>query len=41
MKETAKTSGAPAAIGPYNKAVEINRTLYTSGQLSVNPETGK
>lgn len=41
MKKTFTTSNAPAAVGPYSQAVEINNTLYISGQIPVNPETGK
>lgn len=39
MKRIIKTSGAPAAIGPYSQAVEINGTLYISGQIPLDPET--
>jgi 2-iminobutanoate/2-iminopropanoate deaminase len=41
MKKIISTTKAPAAIGPYSQAVEINGTLYVSGQIPVNPETGK
>jgi 2-iminobutanoate/2-iminopropanoate deaminase len=41
MKRIIRTSGAPAAIGPYSQAVEINGTLYISGQIPVDPKTGK
>jgi 2-iminobutanoate/2-iminopropanoate deaminase len=41
MKKIITTSKAPAAIGPYSQAVEINGTLYVSGQIPINPETGK
>src|SRR5512140_106509 len=41
MKKIISTSKAPAAIGPYSQAVEINGTLYVSGQIPINPETGK
>jgi len=41
MKKIFSTSKAPAAIGPYSQAVEINRTLFVSGQIPINPETGK
>ena len=41
MKRIIKTSSAPAAIGPYSQAVEINRTLYISGQIAIDPKTGK
>lgn len=36
-----ETKKAPAAVGPYSQAVEINGTLYTSGQIAINPEVGK
>ncbi len=32
---------APAAVGPYSQAVEINQTLYVSGQIPIDPSTGK
>jgi 2-iminobutanoate/2-iminopropanoate deaminase len=41
MKKIISTSKAPAAVGPYSQAVEINGTLYVSGQIPINPETGK
>jgi 2-iminobutanoate/2-iminopropanoate deaminase len=41
MKRIIRTSSAPAAIGPYSQAVEINGTLYISGQVPVDPKTGK
>jgi 2-iminobutanoate/2-iminopropanoate deaminase len=41
MKKIIRTSKAPAAIGPYSQAVEANGTLYISGQVPVNPATGK
>lgn len=31
---------APAAVGPYSQAVELNGTVYVSGQLPINPATG-
>lgn len=40
MKKIVFTEKAPKAIGPYSQAVEINGTLYISGQVPVNPETG-
>jgi 2-iminobutanoate/2-iminopropanoate deaminase len=39
MKRIIKTDQAPAAIGPYSQAVEVNGTLYISGQIPLNPET--
>jgi 2-iminobutanoate/2-iminopropanoate deaminase len=41
MKRIISTSNAPAAIGPYSQAVEINKTLYVSGQIPIDPKTGK
>jgi 2-iminobutanoate/2-iminopropanoate deaminase len=35
------TNNAPAAIGPYGQAIEANGTIYVSGQLPINPETGE
>lgn len=36
-----RTENAPKAIGPYNQAVDINDTIYTSGQIAIDPEVGK
>ena len=41
MKRIIKTSNAPAPIGPYNQAVEVNGTLYVSGQIAINPADGQ
>ncbi len=41
MKKIVKTSNAPAAIGPYSQAVEMNGMLFISGQIPVDPATGK
>ena len=35
------TSAAPAPIGPYNQAILAGGTLYISGQICINPETGE
>ena len=40
MKKIITTLKAPAPIGPYNQAVLSGDTLYTSGQIAFNPETG-
>lgn len=40
MKKIINTEKAPKAIGPYSQAVEANGTLYISGQLPINPQTG-
>lgn len=41
MKKVIASPKAPKAIGPYSQAIELNGTLFVSGQLPVNPETGK
>ena len=41
MKKIINTKYAPAPIGPYNQAVLAGNTLYTSGQIALNPATGK
>ena len=40
MKKIIETKNAPAPIGPYSQAVLINNTLYTSGQIALDPKTG-
>ena len=40
MKKIITTTKAPAPIGPYNQAILNGNTLYTSGQIAINPETG-
>ena len=39
MKTIINTPNAPAPIGPYNQAVLIGNTLYTSGQIALDPKT--
>jgi 2-iminobutanoate/2-iminopropanoate deaminase len=41
MKKIISTKNAPQAIGPYSQAVEANNTLYISGQIPIDPQTGK
>ncbi len=41
LKRIVSTENAPKAIGSYSQAVEANGTLYISGQIPINPETGK
>ncbi len=41
MKKVINTPNAPAAIGPYSQAIEVNGTLFISGQVPINPQTGK
>ena len=40
MKTIINTPHAPAPIGPYSQAVLVNNTLYTSGQIAINVQTG-
>lgn len=39
MKKIIFTGKAPAPIGPYNQAVLVGNTLYTSGQIALDPIT--
>jgi len=39
--EIIKTKNAPAPIGPYNQAVVHENTIYISGQVALEPDTGK
>ena len=41
MKKIISTDKAPAAIGPYSQAIEVNGMIYTSGVIPVNPVTGE
>ncbi len=41
MKRTINTKKAPAAIGPYSQAIEVDGTLYISGQVPIDPATSK
>ncbi|MCR9228312.1 MAG: RidA family protein [Flavobacteriaceae bacterium] len=41
MKKIINTPKAPAPIGPYNQAVLVKDTLYISGQIPIDPATGK
>ena len=41
MKKIINSPKAPKAIGPYSQAVEVNGTLYISGQLPIDASTGK
>ena len=41
MNKIITSSKAPAPIGPYNQAVLAGDTLYISGQIALNPETGE
>ncbi|WP_108424860.1 RidA family protein [Flagellimonas amoyensis] len=41
MKKIINTSKAPAPIGPYNQAILVNGILYVSGQVPMDPTSGK
>jgi 2-iminobutanoate/2-iminopropanoate deaminase len=41
MPKTIHAEGAPAAVGPYVHAVRVGDLLYTSGQVGLDPATGK
>ena len=41
MKKVINSPKAPKAIGPYSQAIEANGTLYISGQLPIDVNTGK
>lgn len=40
-KRVIATDKAPAAIGPYSQAIEVNGLIYTSGMIPVIPQTGE
>ncbi len=41
MKKVIETKLAPAPVGPYSQALEVDGTLYCSGQVPIIPETGE
>ncbi|RLJ71123.1 2-iminobutanoate/2-iminopropanoate deaminase [Hydrogenivirga caldilitoris] len=41
MKRAIFTEGAPAPVGPYSQAIEVNGTLYVSGQIGIDPGTNR
>lgn len=40
-KKVLHTDNAPAAIGPYSQAIEVNGFVFASGQIPINPATGE
>jgi 2-iminobutanoate/2-iminopropanoate deaminase len=40
MKKQIQTDLAPIAIGPYSQAIQVGTTLYISGQIPLDPQTG-
>ena len=41
MKQAIFSGSAPAAIGPYSQAITVGDTVYISGQLPIDPATGR
>ena len=41
MRKAVTTSSAPPAIGPYSQAIRAGSLLFVSGQIPLDPETGK
>lgn len=41
MKKVIFTEKAPKAIGPYSQAIQMNGMLFISGQVPIDPATGK
>ncbi len=41
QRQVILTDKAPAAIGPYSQAIKINGMVFTSGQVPINPASGK
>lgn len=39
MKEVIHSANAPAAIGTYSQAIRVEKTVYLSGQIPLNPTT--
>lgn len=40
MKKIIETSKAPAPVGPYNQAIEVNGLVFVSGQIALDPQSG-
>ena len=41
MKKILNTQNAPSPVGPYNQSILVGNTLYISGQIAINPESGE
>lgn len=41
IKQVLHTNFAPAAVGPYSQAISANNMIFTSGQIPINPASGK
>lgn len=40
-KQIINTDNAPAPIGPYNQSVKVDKMLFVSGQIALDPKTGE
>jgi 2-iminobutanoate/2-iminopropanoate deaminase len=40
-RQVTETADAPAAVGPYSQAIRCGDTIYTAGQLGLDPQTGQ
>jgi 2-iminobutanoate/2-iminopropanoate deaminase len=41
MREVIQTENAPKPLGPYSQAVKVDKFLFVSGQVAIDPEKGK
>lgn len=41
VKKIISTENAPGAIGPYSQGIQMDKFIFVSGQLPVNPQTGE
>jgi len=41
QREVVVTEKAPAAVGPYSQAIRVDNTVFTSGQIAIDPATGR
>lgn len=40
-RQIVSTDKAPAAVGPYSQAVRVNNSIFTAGQIAIDPATGE
>ncbi|MFQ5593022.1 MAG: RidA family protein [Anaerolineae bacterium] len=40
-REVIRTEGAPAPVGPYSQAIRVDNSIFTAGQIGLDPTTGK
>jgi 2-iminobutanoate/2-iminopropanoate deaminase len=41
MKKVIRTDEAPSPVGPYNQAVKVDKFLFVSGQVAIDPDKGR